>query len=375
MKDFEKLDQLLRQAISSNDEPDNSLNQLIIRQMREKNRMKRGNRKKTPAAIIFAILVIVTSVSAFAAWQLLTPKQVAENLGDKSLAIAFEGKDALAINQTQVSGDYKVSLLGIVSGKELSDFKHSAEDIYPDRTYAVVAIAKANGAPMPGMDDPEYDEVSFLVSPFIKGQNPKDMNIFTMNGGYSAFIKDGIMYRIVECDGIEIFADRGLYIGVISNTFYDINAYNFDSETGEISPNADYKGVNLLFDLPIDPSKGDYEKAEKYIQTLFDEQSSGQKDIDEGPVDLETLLIGAALIPESVQEIAPDKEGIIAYGFDGHETRTPLEILFDEGQVGFSNNIYMGGDEHTKNIIVFSKDADGVIKGMTYRKDNDDAKR
>lgn len=130
MKDFEKLDQLLRQAISSKDEPDASLNQLIIRQVREKNRMKRGNRKKMPAAIIFAILVIVTSVSAFAAWQLLTPKQVAENLEDKSLAIAFEGKDALAINQTQVSGDYKVSLLGIVSGKELSDFKHSAEDMF-----------------------------------------------------------------------------------------------------------------------------------------------------------------------------------------------------------------------------------------------------
>src|SRR5699024_7818590 len=140
---------------------------------------------------------------------------------------------------------------------------------------------------------------------FIKGQDPNRFNIITMNGGYSEFVKDGIMYRIIECDDIEKFADRGLYLGVTSTDFYDTEAYNFDLETGEINRNDDYEGVNALFNLPIEPSKGNYEEAEKYLQKLADEQTSDQEDKDEELVDIETLLAGATLIKESVQEVSP----------------------------------------------------------------------
>lgn len=364
MKDFEKLDELLWQAMSSDNEPDDSLNQQIINKVRRKNSMRRVNKKRISAVAMFAIIIATTSISAFAAWHLLTPKQVAENFGDKGLAIAFEGEDALAINKTQVSGDYKVTLLGIVSGEKISEFQHSAEKIYPGRSYAVVAIANVDETPMPDTRDEEYGKVPFFVSPFIKGQDPNRFNIITMNGAYSEIVKDGIMYRIIECDDIEMFADRGLYLGVASTTFYDVNAYKFDLKTGEITPNADYEGVNILFDLPIDPSKGNHEKAEKYLQKLADQQVSDKEDIDEEKVDIEALLEGATLIPESVQEVTPDKEGVIIYNFDKHSTVTPLEIMFEEGQVGFSDISY--ADEN--NILVFSRDVDGVIKGMAYRK-------
>ncbi|MEW8973371.1 MAG: hypothetical protein AB2375_04180 [Tissierellaceae bacterium] len=376
MKDFEKLDKLLRSALRSNDEPDDSLNQRIINKFKERDRMKYGNKKRFSTAAILTVLILATSISVFATWQLLTPKEIAENMEDKSLASAFQGEDAVTINETQISGDYKITLLGIVSGRDISDFKYSSNDVVKlDRTYAVVAIGKADGTPMPGLHDPEYDEMPFFASPFIKGQNPKDVNIITMNGGFSGFIEDGIWYRIVECDDIEIFADRGLYLGVISNTFYDIGAYNFNSETGEITRNEDYKGVNVLFDLPLNQEKANYEKAEEYLQKLLHRDSDEKESNYNGPMydDVDVLLKQTALISESVKKLTPDKEGMINYEFNGFEINVPLETLFeDEHETGFSECFFV--DERTiddKQIIdfaVFSRDEDGTIKGMIYRK-------
>lgn len=374
MKDFEKLDELLWNAMDSDVEPDESLNQKIIEEFNRRAKMKVGNKKRMPVMVMVAIFVLVMSVSVFAVWKLLTPVEIAEKLENKSLANAFKGEDALIINQSQISGDYEISLMGIVSGKDISEFEHSTNGIVnSDRSYAVVSIGKADGTQMPDMDDPEYDKIPFFVSPYIKGQNPREVNIITMNGGYGAFLEDGIWYKIIECDNIEIFADRGLYLGVTSSTFYDVEAYDFNLETGEITPNEDYEGVNILFDLPLDPAKANYEKAEKYLQELLDKDKSEEGSNNMEHDDVEILLEGAILIPESVQEIVPDKEGMVTYGFDKFETRTPVEVLFDdEDQTGFSECFYVDekviDDELIINFIVFSKDKKGIIKGMTYRK-------
>ena len=99
-----------------------------------------------------------------------------------------------------------------------------------EKTYAVVAITKQEGS-MPDTSDEDYNSTPFCI-PVIHGQEPWLYNIAGMNGGYSAFVKDGIMYRLIECDSLEMFADRGLSLIVSSTTFYDINAYNYDEATG-----------------------------------------------------------------------------------------------------------------------------------------------
>jgi len=360
MKDFEKLDKILWQVLSSDNEPADSLNRKIINRIGERNRMRCTNKRRLSVSAMVAILIVATSISAFAAWKLLTPKEIAENLGDEGLALAFDGEGAVAINQTQTIGGYKITLMGIVSGKEISDFKHSAEELFPDRTYSVLAISKVDGTPMPEPLDPLYDEMSFLVSPFIKGQHPKDLNIFTMNGAASWFIKDGVMYRTMECDDIEVFSDRGLYIAVMDE-FDIINAYKFNAETGEISRNTAYEGINALFDLPIDPSKGNYKEAEKYIQTLL---SDDEEVSDEELPEIEELLKDGTLIQDSVQKVVPDEEGMITYYFAEHKFKADINNLFEEGQVGFSDSRYMDDG----NILVFSRDDDGSITVMTYRK-------
>ncbi|WP_027398265.1 hypothetical protein [Anaerovorax odorimutans] len=365
MRDFEKIDEVLWKTLSSDIEPDELLNQKIINQAKMKKSTSYFNIKRVRVIAVLMILILATTATVFAAWYLLTPKQVAQNLGDDGLANAFEGKDALAINSSQVCGDYKITLLGLVSGEKISDFKSSISDIYPNRTYAVVAIANLDGKAMPDTRDEEYDKVPFFISPLIKGMDPREFNIITMNGGYSGFVKDGIMYRIVECDDIEIFADRGLYLCVTSSTFYDINAFNYNEQTGEITRNTDYKGVNVLFDLPIDKSKGDYDKAEKYLKQLEEQQNANTS--DEEVTNLQDLLKESTLVKDSVQEVVPDENGKITYKFENDEISTDIKYLFEENQVGLSDNYYITEDDYYKNILVFSRDSDGTIKVMTYR--------
>lgn len=269
MKNSEQLEQLLKQALFSPVEPSQELNQKIINQLREENHiMKPVYKKKISIPLIAAAIILTMSITTFAAWNFLSPKQVAEHLEDQTLAQAFEGKNAIAVNESVVSGGYNFTLHGIVSGEGLSDFGGSAQDIHPERTYAVVSIAKQDGSKMPDTQDQEYGQVPFFISPLIKGQKPWQVNIASMNGGYSEFVKDGVMYRLIECDGVEMFADRGLYLCISTSDFYDVKAFHYNEETGEISRNADYEGANALFQLPLDIKKADYQKAEKYLKEL-----------------------------------------------------------------------------------------------------------
>ena len=50
--------------------------------------------------------------------------------------------------------------------------------------------------------------------------------------------------------------------------FFNRNAYNYNVETGEITENPNFDGVNLLFDLPIDVSKADPDAAAEYINKM-----------------------------------------------------------------------------------------------------------
>lgn len=283
MKNFEQLNRLLKNTLSPTVEPSDELNRKIINKLKENVNMEKNNiikplfNKKVHFALIAAIALLIGSVSVFAAIHFFSPKEVAEHLGDNTLAQAFESKNAIEINKSVVSGGYNITLHGVVSGKDLSDFKSSGQNISPERTYAVVSIAKQDGSKMPDTQDEDYGKVPFFVSPLIKGQKPWQVNIATMNGGYGECVIDGIMYRLVECDGVEMFADRGLYLCVSSTAFYDVKAFKYNEATGEISINVDFQGVNVLFDLPLDKSKADYEKADKYLKDMFKEAGAESK--------------------------------------------------------------------------------------------------
>lgn len=173
--------------------------------------------------------------------------------------------------ETQTCGGYKVTLLGVVSGKDISDNYHIDDgNIVHDMTYAVVAIAKEDGSPMPDFTDEEYENTAFLVSPYIEGFAPHQLNIYSLGaGGGVSTVENGIMYHIMEVSNIEPFADHTIYLGVFDEMKTVFNeAFTYNKETGAISRNESYHGLNALFTLPIDKAKADPEKAAEILKDI-----------------------------------------------------------------------------------------------------------
>ena len=361
----EQLEQLLKQALSSTAEPSEALNQKIKYRIKEKNTMK-PVRRKFAVAFIAAVIFIMTG-SVFAAWQLLSPKQVAENLGDKSLAKAFDSKNAVQINKSVTSGDYTFTLLGITSGKNLSDFRSSDQDIQPDRTYVVVSIERKDGSPIPEMSDENYNEPSFIVSPLIKGQKPWMVNIFTMNGASCECVVNGVIYRIVECDSIEMFADRGVYLYVGTGNFINNEKVSYNEETGEITLNENYKEASALFDLPLDVKKADHAKAEQYLEELLNPVPEPRTS-DETVIDRESKLENGIVIPESIKEVTYGDNGLACYEYDGSKIEISLDYLFKEGETGVWKIVGIDEDDIEVTAIQFLKDENGVVTGRTIKK-------
>jgi len=223
----------------------------------------------TVAAVALVFMLLTTT--AFAAWHFLGPSDVADKMGNSALSAAFESESAVNINEAIEADDYIFTLLAIVSGSDITDHPiyNSNGDILSDRTYAVLAIQKADGSPMPSPMDDEYEP--FMISPFIKGQKLWQVNAFTLYGGYSAIVVDGILYIMFDCSDITMFADRGVYLGVnkglsMSNL---LDAFVLNEQTGEITANPYFDGPNVIFELPFDKNLADPEKAEQFLNNLF----------------------------------------------------------------------------------------------------------
>ena len=377
MSDSEKWDRLLRQALASVEEPERELNESLMKRMEERSRMKRVVKKRISAGVLVAVFALAMSITAFATKQLFSSKEVAEQIGQHVLAEAFESSDAIEINDTAASGGYSFTLHGIVSGAGLTELGDGAEQqIHPDRTYAVLSIVRQDGTPMPHTSDPEYGEEPFFVSPYVKGLKPWQVNIATMSGGYNEIVVDGVMYRLIECDGIEMFADRGVYLGISGgSSFYNSEAIAYDESTGEISVKTGFNGVSLLFDLPLDSTKADPAKAEAYLKQLLRKASKDKAADEAGPVDpaeaelanyiaeLTKKVPDGTLIPESVQEVTYDEEGRINYEYDGWSVKLSVEMLFSEGQVGYSDAVQFSEDDTSSKALLFSRNGSGVITG------------
>lgn len=278
-------DDALKHALTPCDEADFWLNRKILNRMEEQRTMaERKKRRLSAAAIIAALVLCMSSATVYAAWKYLSSSDIAESIQDIKLSEVFLSERALIINETQSYGEYSVTLLSIISGEMLSEYPHYKDgSVAADRTYAVVAIENANGASMPDTSEDGYGELEFFASPLIGDHNPAFYNIASMSGNYTDMVQDGILYRLLECDNVEIFADHDLYLCVSEGMFYNAEAYSYDILTGKISRNEKYEGLNALFDLPVDISKADPEKAAKYIADLGGESDFSAEKLNVEP--------------------------------------------------------------------------------------------
>lgn len=381
--DDRELDKMIKNALSTDFKPDLSLDEAILKKARERKMKKSNLMKKYLIVAIVAMFVIAGSVVAFAVWQYLTPHEVALASGDEKLAEAFKAPNSILVESTKIEAGYEVTLLGVVSGENLAESEfYTNGELASDRTYAVVAISNEDGTPMPDTSDEAYGQKQFFVSPLIQGLNPVVYNIITMNGGYLEMVKDGIMYRIIECDNIEPFADRNLYLCVSDTTFYHRNAYAYDEASGLITANESYEGLNLLFDLPLDKAKADETAAMKYLESLNSEPevNSGESEAASNqmiPFDvLENITVEEVLkywtfVAEEV--VTVNEDGMIEYfrstdqGSMGGSVM--LEAIFNDGETGYSQRMSLGGNNQENHAVLFHRDDAGQITVFFYRQE------
>ncbi|MEO3945979.1 hypothetical protein [Gorillibacterium sp. CAU 1737] len=376
----------LKQALGSSAEPPDELNRRVLQMIKESEPVKTSRPKKRVAVLLAAAITLAVSASALAAAHLLDSKQVVHQIGDKALAEAFAGKDAVPLNQSAESGGYIFTLHGLVSGKSLSDFAYENDGtVLVDRTYAVVSIARTDGKPMPSTQDEEYGKQPFFVSPLIKGVTPWQVNIASMQGGYSELVVDGVQYRLIECDNVEKFADRGLYLAVSTGSFYDIHSFTYDEASGVIGLNPDFEGAHALFTLPLDPAKADRAKADAYLDQLLKprEEEKGANDPG-GPQDTKDPqdsnspaaqekalreawqkdLEKGTVLPDSKRVLVKGEDGLLTYDYAGHSLALLESILFsDDQQVGESPFMSVSGSDEDGNYeaVRFARDENGEI--------------
>ena len=382
----DRFDHILKQALAPDQTPDLRLNQKILNQVKEREEMKK--RRKWVPGIVFSLVLVLAAGSGvvYAAYRLLTPEQTAEKIGDKKLAEAFSGEDAVDINETQHFEKFDVTLMGIASGRDIAEYVTEKNgEILNDRTYIVTAVSRTDGTPMPeNTSDEAYGDLQFFVSPLIQGGNPALVNVISMDGVYTEFIQDDVLYRLTECSNIEIFADRTVYLCVSDGSFYNEEAYNYDETIGEISRAEDYKGVNALFELPLDPALADPEAAEEYLAPLTGEGEDaseeetyilGSKEADEfmEKVTPENIDQYAERIEDSVQTFGADEDNLM-YEYtmeDGEHIARYLDRArdFPDGKPGMSERIAYFHDEggvESLKMTTLTLNEDGTVTAAVY---------
>lgn len=216
--------------------------------------IKRRKTFKVFIAVISAVLLL--SVSAFAISSLLSAQQVADAVGKSELSDKWQKSENYPA--TYSDENYTVSLLGIASDTQL--VAYDGLEIEEDHNYFVISIARTDGQPLNIADGSPLQ-----VSPFIQGCPPWRVNLWSFGASANGTSKDGVLYYLFDVETFEIFADKTVYIGVYEG-FVPHPDLMIINEDGTIDFHKNYSGFKALFELPLDKSKADKEKANDFLK-------------------------------------------------------------------------------------------------------------
>lgn len=398
MRKEKEMYRIMKKALASDIAPEESLNEKIIREWEKRNvsnpadnpgfrkEVKHmGKRKIASIAAAAAVFILAVSSTAVAAVKYLSKEEIVSDLGDERAEEALLGEESLELNETLEAGDYRFKLYGAATGQD---------------SYVVLAIERLDGEPMPDTSSNEYSDLHFFISPLIQGLKPWQYNMASMGGSHSTTVKDGVLYRIIQCDDIACFADRQIYLCISDTDFYETDAYNYNESDGTITRNENYEGINLLMDLPIDKKRADEKKAEEYLAKLEaswntepEEPAAGEngivstdcrvlddiilKEREKDPgittlddIPLENLLSYAKLIEDSKQEVTPDEDGVVefSYKYSDGSASDMTGFLGEEFLEGKTDVVLLGSaySENEAEFWVARRETDGTVKCMVY---------
>lgn len=310
-----------------------------------------------------AVICCLCAGGVAAAGYFLSPAETARQMQQEDLAVLFEGDRSISIGQTQQADPYTVTLLGITTGTNAteywtSDWQDGA--LVPDRSYAVLAVTHTDGTPMAALSDQGGDVTmtNSLVSPLFASPDCPiaEYNVFTMNGARHDIVQDGVHYILVETDTVEVFADKDPQLAVVLDQEGSAGAlfssFSQDSATGAITPVQGAGGVCLLFDLPIPEDRADPETAEALHRQWMEgtEQESQEEEIDVIRQELEALQPAEVRAQGTLQrsETVSVTSGVYGTGW----------YFGDGGYTAYTDDWDGDTEEH---VIMYSDDGQVVL--------------
>ncbi|SFQ41247.1 hypothetical protein SAMN02910358_01993 [Lachnospiraceae bacterium XBB1006] len=368
-----KIDELLQETLKEKDTPSAELNRRVLEKARMEERNMALRKKKMVAAAAVMAGIIITGGTGYAAYRYMTAGQTAEYLGSKELSTYFKESDVVA---SKKDGNYRFRYLGNASAKLKESF---LEEKDKKTTYVAMAIDRLDGKPM-------TQEETFVASPLIQGLNPIDYNVYTMGGGAVCKIKDGVLYMIMSVNNIEMFADRDVYLAITKGVDY-ADGYQYKEETGEISENESFDGINVLFTMRLDESKADKAAQDAFLQKFAKQKEEVETEevFQVGDKDLQALvntLYGKTeLTSEQVEKIAkcgtpmdsykvkPDKDGNYqiktenSYGSSGGSY---AKEIFDVGKPRMQYYMYIE-DENALILVYDLRNKNDVLQEKYYK--------
>lgn len=236
--------------------------------------------KTKKMAVLIAACIALLAVSVSAAYMWLTPAQVAEEHDQPLLAEAFQGPDAIEINETRESGDFSITLLGLVTGWNLDVLN---QDLEKDHTYSVLALRRLDGTALTTQD---IGFTSYTMTPLVAGCSPLAVNNWTLDAFAQGFAKDGVYYYLLDTASIEMFADRTVYMAFYEGLTPNNSIFTVGSD-GTIAFAEDFTGVQALFTLPLDPAKADRAAADAFVESTGMDGWTNERSDPEGDWDIE----------------------------------------------------------------------------------------
>ena len=223
---------------------------------------------------VTAAVVAVLALSVSAALYFLSPADVADYYDQPQLSEAFKS------DKTVRTGDYDVTLAGLVSGAGLTSWEEGVDESH---TYAVLMVRRTDGQ---SIDKEELGITAYTATPLVGGYAPTAVNNWTLSAFATNFVQDGVLYYLLDTADLSIFANHTVYLA-----FYEggspSNSTFFVAEDGQISFREDFEGVHALFTLPLDPSKGDPAAADAFAESTGLNQWMNLEDCppEEGEID------------------------------------------------------------------------------------------
>lgn len=221
-------------------------------------------KKSVRIILAAAIFVLLMTVTVFAISGMLSARDVAEKIGENRVAESFDRQEYTP--KTVTDKGYTVSFLGVVKGE-----RFLSDDIKADCSYFAVAVASADGSALSLVDGNPLG-----MSVIIEGYPAWKINSWSLNTSAHGTEENGILYYLYNCENLEIFADRNVYLAVYEGYIPSLDIITM-KDSGEFEFAESYEGFKALFRLPLDTAKANPEAAAEILKEFFAEEETVQR--------------------------------------------------------------------------------------------------